>query len=68
MNFQRKIDGTTALMAACARLSAPMVGLLVDLQCNTRSKDVHGLTARHHVLRAAAILQQRKMTYSQVKN
>ncbi|EKX45849.1 hypothetical protein GUITHDRAFT_108298 [Guillardia theta CCMP2712] len=48
MNFAREVDGTTPLMAACARGNAMVVQLLLDLQCDAWHKDKNGLYAADH--------------------
>eukprot|EP00960_Hanusia_phi_P059347 764143-Hanusia_phi.AAC.7 len=48
MNFSREVDGTTPLMAACARGNAMLVELLLDLQCDVWHKDKNGLYAADH--------------------
>ena len=48
MNFSREADGTTPLMAACARGSKPLVELLLDLGCHALAKDANGWTAVEH--------------------
>jgi len=56
MNFSREADGTTPLMAACARGNRPVVELLLDLGCQPMIKDAHGWTAVEHA--AASPVQQ----------
>ena len=48
MNFAREADGTTPLMAACARSNRPLVELLLDLGCVALAKDANGWTAVEH--------------------
>jgi hypothetical protein len=56
MNFAREVDGTTPLMAACARGNRPVVELLLDLGCQALAKDRRGWTAVEHA--AASPVQQ----------
>ena len=56
MNYARQVDGTTPLMAACARGHRPLVELLLDLGCHTMLKDERGWTALQHA--AASPVQQ----------
>jgi len=56
MNFAREADGTTPLMAACARSNRPLVELLLDLGCVALAKDANGWTAVEHA--AACPVQQ----------
>ena len=56
MNFARKADGTTPLMAACASGNKPLAELLLDLGCHALMKDDRGWTAVEHA--AASPVQQ----------
>ena len=58
MNFAREADGTTPLMAACARGNRPLVELLLDLGCQAMIKDERGWSAVEH---AAACPEQQDL-------